>query len=365
MTTELPVNTILEGDCRDVMGRLPEKSVDLVFADPPYNLQLEQDLWRPNQTKVDAVDDDWDKFSTLEEYDTFSREWLTGARRVLKDTGAIWVIGTYHNIYRIGKIMMDLGFWILNDIVWIKNNPMPNFRGVRFTNAHETLIWAKTAKEQKTYTFNHHAMKMLNDEKQMRSDWQIPICTGPERLMVNGTKGHSTQKPEALLYRILLATSRPGDVVLDPFFGSGTTGAVARRLNRRWLGIEKEPAYIDLARRRIEAVSPLPADDSVFVTPTKRGEPRIPFGRLLEQGYVRPGQRLFSADGRHVAIIAADGGLICGDVRGSIHKVGSLIQELPSCNGWQFWHVQREDGLHPIDELRKAYREDFPGDAAT
>lgn len=361
---ELPVNTIIQGDCIDVLNRLPEKSIDLVFADPPYNLQLAQELWRPNQTRVDGVDDEWDKFQTFEEYDEFSRQWLAGTRRVLKDTGAIWVIGSYHNIFRLGKIMMDLGFWILNDIIWVKNNPMPNFRGVRFTNAHETLIWARKSKDQKTCTFNHHAMKMINDEKQMRSDWNLPLCTGPERCMVNGKKGHSTQKPEALLYRVILATSKPGDIILDPFFGSGTTGAAAKKLNRQWIGIEKEQAYVDLARKRIAAIETVVTPKDVFSTP-KKTELRIPFGVLLEQGLLKPGQKLFSAKERFTATIAADASLIAKNHRGSIHKVGALLQNVPTCNGWQFWHIKQKNKLVPIDDLRKRYLAEFGPDRAT
>lgn len=354
---DFQINTIIKGDCIQVLQQLPERCVDLIFADPPYNLQLNQELWRPNQTKVDAVDDDWDKFDTFEEYDNFTREWLAGCRRVLKDTGAIWVIGSYHNIFRVGKIIMDLGYWILNDIIWVKTNPMPNFRGVRFTNAHETLIWAKKSKDQKTYTFNHHTMKMLNDEKQMRSDWEIPLCTGAERCMVDGIKGHATQKPEALLYRLISATTKPGDIVLDPFFGSGTTGAVAKKLNRNWMGIEREQNYIDLAQKRIDSIDPPLLTEEIYVTPTKKDEPRIPFGNLLEQGYLQPGQKLFSPDKRHEATIASDGSLISGDFRGSIHKVGAFVQNVPACNGWQFWHVRNNGDFYPIDDLRKQYRE--------
>jgi DNA modification methylase len=361
---ELPVNTIIQGDCIDVLNRLPEKSVDLVFADPPYNLQLAQELWRPNQTRVDAVDDEWDKFPTFAEYDEFSHKWLAGVRRVLKDTGAIWVIGSYHNIFRLGKIMMDLGFWILNDIIWIKNNPMPNFRGVRFTNAHETLIWARKSKDQKTCTFNHHAMKMANDEKQMRSDWNLPLCTGPERCMVNGKKGHSTQKPEALLYRVILATTKPGDIILDPFFGSGTTGAAAKKLNRQWIGIEKEQIYVELARERIATIQEVVTPEAIFSTP-KKIEHRVPFGRLLEQGFINPGQKLFSANGKFTATIAADASLIAKGFRGSIHKVGALLQNVPTCNGWQFWHIKQKRKLIPIDELRASYLVEFEPDRAT
>jgi len=354
---DLPVDSIVQGDCIDVLSSFPSSSVDLIFADPPYNLQLQQELWRPNQTRVDAVDDEWDQFSTFEEYDRFTRNWLSACRRVLKDTGAIWVIGSYHNIFRVGKIMMDLGYWILNDVIWVKTNPMPNFRGVRFTNAHETLIWAKKSRKQKRYTFNHHAMKNLNDEKQMRSDWEIPLCTGKERCMVDGKKAHSTQKPDAVLYRVITATSKVGDVVLDPFMGSGTTGAVAKLLRRKWVGIEKEQGYIEIARKRIDQVQPLLISEDVYVTPTKRDLPRVPFGALLEHGFLRPGQELFSKNRRHKATIGADGTLISGEVRGSIHKIGAHTQGVPACNGWTFWHFESDDHLMPIDELRKEYRE--------
>ena len=356
---ELPINTIVKGDCIDILAGFPEKAVDLVFADPPYNLQLEQELWRPNQTRVDAVDDDWDQFNGFAEYDRFTEAWLRACRRVLKDTGSIWVIGSYHNIFRIGKIMMDIGYWTLNDVIWVKTNPMPNFRGVRFTNAHETLIWAKRSKKQKKYTFNHHAMKMLNDEKQMRSDWEIPLCTGKERCTINGKKAHSTQKPEALLYRIISSTSNPGDIVLDPFMGSGTTGAVAKKLRRQWVGIEKEEKYIRIARDRIDGIQPLLVSEEYLVTPSRRALPRVPFGNLLETGYVQPGQKLFSHDRTHVATIASDGSLVADGFRGSIHKVGAQLQEAPACNGWTFWHYEGCDRrLETIDVLRTAYREE-------
>jgi DNA modification methylase len=354
---DLPLNTIIEGDCIEEMQKLPEKSIDLIFADPPYNLQLEQELWRPNQTKVDAVDEDWDAFGSFEEYDEFTRKWLSACRRVLKDTGTIWVIGSYHNIFRVGKILMDLGYWILNDVIWVKTNPMPNFRGVRFANAHETLIWAKKSKKAK-YTFNHHTMKNLNDEKQMRSDWLIPICSGKERCTLDGKKAHPTQKPEALLYRIISASSNPGDVVLDPFFGSGTTGAVAKKLCRRWIGIEKEQKYIDLAKRRLARIEPLAVDAQVLVTPTAKAQTRVPFGCLLEAGYLKPGEKLYSADQRCQAVVNADGSLSVGGFRGSIHKTAAHIIKAPACNGWKFWHCEHmvTRKLTPIDELRKAYR---------
>jgi DNA modification methylase len=354
----LPLDQILQGDSLQVLGSLPEQSVDLIFADPPYNLQLSQDLWRPNMTRVDAVDDAWDHFNSFEDYDAFTRSWLSGCRRLLKPTGTIWVIGTYHNIFRIGAALQDLGFWILNDVIWIKTNPMPNFRGVRFTNAHETLIWASRGKGAK-YTFNHHAMKALNDELQMRSDWVLPLCSGSERLQTDGQKAHSTQKPEALLYRVLLASSNPGDVVLDPFFGTGTTGAVAKRLHRHWIGVERDPGYIETARRRIEVVAPDPLETGAFdVRDRRRLEPRIPFGSLLENGLLRPGQSLFFRQDRSkAAIIRADGKLVCGGIVGSIHQVGRELAGGSPCNGWEHWYFGGEDGaLRPIDELRQEIR---------
>jgi modification methylase len=351
---DLPLDQVVVGDCRDVLATLPAKSVDLIFADPPYNLQLQQELWRPNMTRVDAVDDAWDQFEDFAAYDRFTEAWLIACRRVLKDTGALWVIGSYHNIYRVGKIMMDLGYWILNDLSWIKTNPLPQFRGVRFTNAHETLLWAKKSRTQKQYTFNYHAMKHLNDEKQMRSDWEIPLCTGAERLKVDGQKAHPTQKPEALLYRVLLATSNPGDVVLDPFFGTGTTGAVARRLGRLWIGIERESSYVKVARERIE--STLPLDESAMLTVTdRRDQPRVAFGLLVESGMVPAGSMLTDSKRRWSASVRADGSIVSGPHAGSIHKVGAALQGAPSCNGWTFWHIDRSNALQPLDALRQQH----------
>jgi site-specific DNA-methyltransferase (adenine-specific) len=355
---ELPLNQILHGDCVEILNSLPEKSIDLIFADPPYNLQLQQELWRPNMTKVDAVNDAWDQFGGFQGYDEFSRNWLAAGRRVLKDEGTIWVIGSYHNIYRIGAMMQDLGYWFLNDIVWIKTNPMPNFRGVRFTNAHETLIWASKAKGAR-YTFNHHAMKSFNDDKQMRSDWLIPICSGSERIRVNDKKAHSTQKPEALLYRVILASSNPGDIVLDPFFGSGTTGAVAKRLHRRWIGIEREERYIGIAQARIDNVIPELFAEGVFdVRDKKRQAPRIPFSSLLENGLLIPGQVLFfQHDRTKVARVKPDGKLVLDGLEGSIHQAGRYLMNGSPCNGWQHWYFEGEDGqLHPIDGLREVVR---------
>jgi modification methylase len=351
---ELPIDTILQGDCVTEMARLPDRSVDMIFADPPYNLQLGGDLFRPEGSRVDAVDDEWDKFESLATYDNFTRDWLEQARRILKDDGTIWVIGSYHNIYRVGSLLQDADFWILNDIVWRKTNPMPNFRGTRFTNAHETLIWC--AKDEKArYTFNYRAMKALNDDLQMRSDWLMPICAGPERLKDDeGLKAHPTQKPEALLYRILLACTKPGDVVLDPFFGTGTTGAVARRLGRRWIGIERESSYVEVAGERI--ASTLPLDESAMQTvPDKREQPRVAFGVLVESGLVPPGTKLLDSKRRWNASVRADGSISCESHAGSIHKVGAALQSAPSCNGWTFWHIEEAGALKPLDALRQQH----------
>jgi len=357
----LRLDRILEGDCLEQLRRLPDKSVDLVFADPPYNLQLKEGLHRPDNSRVAGVDDDWDRFDSFAAYDRFTRAWLAQCRRVLKDTGTLWVIGTYHNIFRVGGALQDLEFWILNDVIWRKTNPMPNFRGTRFTNAHETLIWAAKSAEQRRYTFNYNALKALNDDVQMRSDWLLPLCTGAERIKgPEGKKAHATQKPEALLYRVILASSEPGDVVLDPFFGSGTTGAVAKRLDRRYLGIEREPAYIELARRRIAAVEPI-EPDCVATTRPGRSAPRIPFGQLVERGLVAPGCKLYDAARRHAARVRADGTLICRDRAGSIHQVGAHVQGLPACNGWTFWHLEQRGRLIPIDRLRQELRGEIEG----
>jgi len=353
----LPFNQILHGNCVDVLAALPENSVDLIFADPPYNLQLQQALYRPNMTKVDAVDDEWDRFGSLAEYDAFTRAWLSACRRVLKDTGTIWVIGSYHNVYRLGTILQDLGFWILNDVVWVKGNPMPNFRGVRFTNAHETLIWAQK-RQGARYTFNYRAMKSLNDDLQMRSDWNISLCTGKERLKVNGQKAHPTQKPEALLYRVILSSSNPGDVVLDPFFGTGTTGAVAKVLHRRWIGIEKEAGYVKLAQARIDAVQPGMFTDEVYRFDSKRSLPRVAFGALVERGLLKPGQKLYFGKKRKIAaIVLANGQIKHNGSTGSIHEVGRAIQNAP-CNGWEHWYYFDEASgeLIVIDQLRQRVR---------
>ena len=350
----LDLDTIIVGDCVAEMARLPDKCVDMIFADPPYNLQLGGDLFRPEGGKVDACDDDWDKFDSLTAYDNFTRDWLAEARRILKDDGTIWVIGSYHNIYRVGSLLQDEGFWVLNDIVWRKTNPMPNFRGTRFTNAHETLLWCAKS-EKARYTFNYQAMKALNDDIQMRSDWLFPICSGGERVKdAAGDKAHPTQKPEALLYRVLLACTKPGDVVLDPFFGTGTTGAVARRLGRHWVGIEREPAYVKVAGERI--ASTLPLDESAIRTITeKREQPRVAFGTLVEAGLIPAGCKIVDSKRRWTATVRADGTIAGGGHAGSIHKVGAALQGAPSCNGWTFWHVTEGGKLQPIDLLRQRH----------
>jgi len=350
---DLPLGKILSGDCIEAMRSLPDNSVDCVFADPPYNLQLGGDLNRPDGSQVDAVTDHWDQFDSFAAYDKFTREWLTQARRVLKPDGALWVIGSYHNIFRVGSILQDLGFWILNDVVWRKTNPMPNFKGTRFTNAHETLIWASQG-EKARYHFNYRAMKTLNDELQMRSDWSLPLCGGPERLKHDGHKAHPTQKPEALLYRVLLAATEKGDVVLDPFFGSGTTGAVAKRLGRHWIGCEQEAFYRDIALKRIE--KELPLDESALETmQSKKSAPRVAFGTLVENGYIKPGAELFDKKRRWIAKVRADGSLIYEKQCGSIHGLGKELQGAPSCNGWTFWHVEHEGTVKQVDAIRQLY----------
>ncbi|MFO1143212.1 MAG: site-specific DNA-methyltransferase [Amaricoccus sp.] len=354
----VPLDSILAGDCIEVMHGLPAGSVDLVFADPPYNLQLKGELHRPDNSRVDAVDDAWDRFASFTAYDDFTRAWLAAARRCLKPDGAIWVIGSYHNVFRLGAALQDAGFWLLNDVIWRKTNPMPNFRGKRLTNAHETLIWAARS-EASRYTFNYEAMKALNDGIQMRSDWTIPLCTGAERLKTDaGDKAHPTQKPEALLHRVLVASTRQGDVVLDPFFGSGTTGAVAKRLGRHFVGIEREAEYRAAAARRIADVRPLDAEARAITT-AKRAEPRVAFGQLVERGLLAPGEILHSLNGRRTAKVRADGTLVASDVRGSIHQVGAALEGAPSCNGWTYWHFKRDGASVPIDFLRQQIRDEM------
>ncbi len=357
VSSVLPIDVILNGDCISELKKLPDHSVDLVFADPPYNLQLAQELWRPNLTLVDAVDDEWDQFENFSTYDDFSRKWLTECRRILKPDGTLWVIGSYHNIFRVGTILQDIGYWILNDIIWIKHNPMPNFRGVRFTNAHETLIWAQKEKGS-SYTFNHHAMKALNEDLQMRSDWNLAICSGGERLKKDGKKLHPTQKPEALLYRVLLASSEVGDIVLDPFFGTGTTGAVAKRLHRHYIGIERDLEYVAAARERIENVHQVEFNPPIFVTPDPRKETRIPFGSLLENELLKAGQRLFfGPTGEITAQVLSDGSLEYNRQTGSIHQIARLIRQGP-VNGWDAWfYLDNESSeRRSINDLRMMIR---------
>ncbi|MEM8988463.1 MAG: site-specific DNA-methyltransferase [Pseudomonadota bacterium] len=352
------LNSVLVGDCIETMRALPDRCVDLVFADPPYNLQLGGDLKRPDNSDVKGVDNDWDKFASFGAYDDFTRAWMAEARRILKPTGALWVIGSYHNIFRVGSILQDLGYWILNDIVWRKTNPMPNFRGTRFTNAHETLIWAAHGEGAK-YKFNYDAMKMANDGVQMRSDWTIPLCTGSERLKgKDGAKAHPTQKPEALLHRVLLAASAPGDIVLDPFFGTGTTGAAAKRLGRQFIGIERDTDYAEIARTRIARVQPAAPED-LAVTPSRKALPRIPFGSIVERGLLQPGAILHCPQKRHVARVRADGSLAVKDASGSIHQMGAHVQNAEGCNGWTFWHFETDSGYAPIDVLRQQVRQDL------
>lgn len=350
---------ILQGDVIEALGSLGTGSADMIFADPPYNLQLEGELRRPDDSVVDAVNDGWDRFSSFSEYDEFTTSWLTECRRVLKENGSIWVIGTYHNIFRIGKIMQDLGYWILNDVVWVKTNPMPNFRGARFANAHETLIWAKRGKSS-GYTFNYWDLKSLNEGLQMRSDWHMPICGGSERIREGGMKAHSTQKPEALLYRVVLSSTRPGDTVLDPFLGTGTTAAVCQTLGRRWIGIEREERYVEVAARRIESsagLSPPQDGGALEPSPTRRELKRVPFGALLESGMVRPGETLYSEDGGRRARINADASVTADGERGSIHSISAMLQGRERSNGWDYWFVKRSGKLLPLDSLRVEYRE--------
>ncbi len=352
-----PLDRVLTGDCVEVMAGLPAGSVDLVFADPPYNLQLEGELKRPNDSTVAGVDDDWDRFESFAAYDAFSRAWLKEARRILKDSGTLWVIGSYNNIFRLGTAIQDLGFWVLNDVIWRKTNPMPNFRGRRFTNAHETLIWCARGQGAR-HTFNYDAMKTLNDDLQMRSDWLLPLCTGAERLKRNGKKAHATQKPEALLHRVILASTKPGDTVLDPFSGTGTTAAVAKRLGRHYLGIEREAEYVKISEKRLAAVSPASPED-IEIMKSKRDEPRIPFGMVIERGLLEPGAVLFDSRRRHHARVRADGSLVCRDAAGSIHKIGAHVQGAASCNGWAFWHFDADGKPVSIDVLRQQLRREI------
>lgn len=353
----LPLNTIIAGDCIEVMNSLPEASVDLIFADPPYNLQLKGDLHRPDNSQVDAVDDAWDQFASFAAYDKFTQDWLKAARRLLKPNGAIWVIGSYHNIFRVGAALQDAGYWILNDVIWRKSNPMPNFRGKRLTNAHETMIWASKSEGAK-YTFNYEALKSLNDGVQMRSDWVLPLCTGHERLKDDkGDKAHPTQKPESLLHRVLVGSTNPGDVILDPFFGTGTTGAVAKMLGRDYIGVEREAAYRVVAEKRLANIRKFDRD-ALQVSTSKRAEPRVPFGQLIERGMLRPGEVLTSVNGK-AAKVRADGTLVADGVNGSIHQIGAHLEGAPSCNGWTYWCFKREGKVVPIDVLRQQIRSEM------
>lgn len=352
-------DTVYQGDCIALMNAMPEKSADMVFADPPYNMQLGGELLRPDNSRVDGVDDAWDRFESFAAYDRFTAEWLTAARRLLKDDGTLWVIGSYHNIFRVGAVLQNLGYWILNDIIWRKSNPMPNFKGTRFTNAHETLIWCAKDKDAR-YTFNYEALKDLNEGLQMRSDWLLPLCTGTERLKgVDGGKLHPTQKPEALLYRIILAATKPGDLIVDPFFGTGTTGAAAKRLGRRFIGLEMDKTYIKGALSRIAAVEP--ADPEAVRLFNKKQEPRVPFGAVLERGLIAPGDMLCDERHRYSAKVRADGTLVSAETRGSIHQVAAAVQGLPSCNGWTFWYFRGRDDWYPIDLLRQRIRSEMGG----
>ncbi len=348
----LELNKLHQGDCIELLKKIPDNSVDLIFADPPYNLQLNGDLYRPNQTKVDAVDDAWDKFDSKEEYDKFTILWMKECHRILKSSGNFWVIGTYHNIFRVGAILQNIGFWMLNDIIWVKTNPMPNFKGTRFNNAHETLIWATKSKSS-NYTFHYHSMKVMNDDLQMRSDWLIPICQGNERIKVNGQKAHSTQKPAELLLRIILSTSNPNDIVLDPFSGSGTTSAVAKRLGRRFIAFDREEFYIKVGNERLEKIKPL--DKPLLEYKIEKRKPKVPFGNLIEKGYVKIGENLYSRDGKHYAQVMADASLNYEGDAGSIHKISAKILKKENNNGWSYWYIKRENKLISIDELRHDY----------
>ncbi len=359
----LPLDEILQGDCIENMKALPDACVDLIFADPPYNLQLGGDLSRPDNSRVDGVDNDWDRFDSFKTYDEFTRDWMREAQRLLKPNGALWVIGSYHNIFRVGTVLQDLGFWILNDVIWRKTNPMPNFRGTRLTNAHETLIWAGKSEKSRP-TFNYDAMKASNEDVQLRSDWEFPLCTGHERLKDDkGQKIHPTQKPESLLHRIMMMSTKESDIILDPFFGSGTTGAVARRLRRHYIGLERDKTYIRHAKKRIAAVTPLEPQD-VRPTPSKRALPRVAFGQVVESGLITPGTKIYSAKRKHSAVVRADGSIAVNKAalpgmiqQGSIHKIGAAVQNAAACNGWTFWHVKTDQGLKPIDDLRTIIRQ--------
>ncbi len=349
------INKIFNKDCFDILNKIPNKSVDLLFADPPYNLQLDKKLTRPDQTAVNGVHDYWDKFDSYKQYDEFTYKWLKESKRILKENGSLWVIGSYHNIYRVGKMIQDLDMWILNDIIWQKTNPMPNFRGTRFTNAHETLIWCTVSKKSK-YTFNYNSMKNFNDDKQMRSNWDIPVCTGKERLKnKNNSRAHPTQKPEALLNRVIISSTNPGDLVLDPFMGSGTTVAVAKKLNRDFIGVEKDKKYFNLAKQRLKNTFKLDAE-LINIKKGKRHLTKVAFGELVEQGIIPPGAILTDKKQKYKAVVSVDGSIKMNDFSGSIHQVGAKIQGLPSCNGWDFWHVKKNSSSKLLDNFRDIYR---------
>ncbi len=356
------LNRIIPGNCLEILKDIPDSSIDLIFADPPYNLQISDKLRRPNNSIVNGVTEKWDKFKSFEDYDKFTISWLTHAKRVLKDNGTIWVIGSYHNIFRIGSKLQDLGFWLLNDIIWIKSNPMPNFRGRRFTNAHETLIWSSKSKSNNNYNFNYNAMKSLNDELQMRSDWVIPICRGNERIKIDGKKAHSTQKPEALLSRVILSSTKVGDTILDPFSGSGTTASVAKKLNRKFIGIEKDINYVMLSKKRLNSVSSYDSE-TLNLTESKKSKPRIPFGQIIERGLLKPGTIIFDSKKKYFAKIRADGSLttlsLNDPISGSIHKVGASVLGMPSCNGWDFWHYYNEKKVVSLDYFREKLRNEL------
>jgi modification methylase len=363
LTQDEYLDHILQGDSIELMNALPEKSADLIFADPPYYMQLNGELARPDQSIVDAVDDAWDQFSSFQSYDQFTREWLTAAKRVMKDTATLWVIGSYHNIYRVGAILMDLGFWILNDIVWVKTNPTPQMKGVRFCNAHETLIWCKKNECQKRYTFHYKSLKAGSEDRQMRSDWYISHCSGKERLKQNGNKAHSTQKPEALLHRIITATSNPGDIILDPFCGSGTTAAAAKKLGRHFITFDKEQEYVRIAQARLEAVgSFFPETESEWIDAP---QPRVSFLSIVESGLLKPGDVLklsfirgaYTRPGNGIATVMEDGTIVSDGVRGSIHKIGAHVLGASACNGWTTWLYQDSEtgDWQLIDKLRKKW----------
>jgi len=345
------LNKITNGNSLEILKKIPDKTFDLVFADPPYNLQIGKKLKRPDDSKVNGVNDKWDQFKNFNDYDNFCKLWLTESKRVLKDNGSIWVIGTYHNIFRLGYHIQNMEFWILNDVIWRKNNPMPNFRGTRFTNAHETLIWASKNKKSK-YTFNYQSLKCLNDDLQMRSDWTLPICSGNERIKKNGKKVHSTQKPESLLYRILLASTNKGDFVFDPFLGTGTTAVVAKKLGRNYFGIESEKKYFKTAKQRLEKTIKM-EDHYLDTIKNNKSKPRIPFGSLVELGIVKPGMSVFDYKKKVNAKIMADGSIKYQNSEGSIHKVAAKIIGAESCNGWTYWHYNNNGSMLPIDDLRQ------------